>query len=274
MIPIKTLLESKCPVLMGILNLTPDSFSDGHPSANTGFFLDKAEQLIAEGAHVLDIGGESTRPNAEPVSLEEERSRVLPFLKEFRKKYPDFLISLDTKKFALAQECFEYRIDILNDVSFLADGRFIDLVKQSEAYYVLMHSRGDSQTMMGLTDYPEGVAEGISQEFEKKISLLRQKNFPMERLILDPGFGFAKTPAQCVELMKNLPVWQKFKLPLLFGVSRKKFLQEYTGPNEPLNRDEISAELALKAWESGFQIIRTHDVGLTAKHLAFGAFLP
>lgn len=249
---------------MGILNLTPDSFSDGNPSADTGFFLDKAEQLIAEGAHILDIGGESTRPHAKPVSLEEERARVIPFLKIFRKKRPDFLISLDTKKLELAKECLEYRIDILNDVSFLADERFIDLVKQTGVYYVLMHSRGDSQTMMGLTDYPEGVVQGISQDFEKKISLLKQKNFPMEKLILDLGFGFAKTPAQCVELMKDLPVWQKFKLPLLFGVSRKRFLQEYTGPNEPLDRDEISAELAVTAWESGFQVVRTHNVKLLA----------
>lgn len=272
------LLQSKNPIFMGILNLTPDSFSDGNPSAEPGFFLDKAEQLMAEGAHILDIGGESTRSHAKPVSFEEERARVVPFLKIFRKKHPDFLISLDTKKLELAKECLEYRIDILNDVSFLADERFINLVKQSEAYYVLMHSRGDSKTMMGLTEYQEGVVEGISQEFEKKILLLRQNNFPMEKLILDLGFGFAKTPEQCVELMKSLPVWQKFKLPLLFGVSRKLFLQEYTGPNEPLDRDEISAELALKAWESGFQIIRTHDVVLTKKvfgpeHLAFGVIL-
>lgn len=264
---------------MGILNLTPDSFSDGHPSADPGFFLGKAEHLMAEGAHILDIGGESTRPNATPVSLEEERARVLPFLKTFRKKYPDFLISLDTKKFDLAQECLEYRVDVLNDVSFLADERFVDLVKQSGVYYVLMHARGDSQTMTRLTEYPNGVVEDISQEFEKKILFLKQKNFPMEKLILDLGFGFAKTPEQCVELMKNLSVWQKFQLPLLFGVSRKRFLQEYTGPNEPLDRDQISAELALKASQSGFQMIRTHNVTLTKKvfgpeHLAFEPFLP
>lgn len=268
------LLQSKHPIFMGIVNLTPDSFSDGHSSADPSFFLDKAERLMAEGAHILDIGGESTRPNAKPVTLEEERARVLPFLKTFRKKYSDFPISLDTKKFDLAKECLEYHIDVLNDVSFLADERFIDLVKQSGCHYVLMHTRGNSQTMMGLAEYPNGVVEGISQEFEQKISFLKQKDFPMDKLILDLGFGFAKTPAQCVELMKNLSVWQKFKLPLLFGVSRKRFLQEYTGPNEPLDRDRISAELALKAWGNGFQIIRTHNVGLTAKHLAFRAFLP
>lgn len=265
MILIKKLLQSKKPILMGILNLTPDSFSDGNSKADPAFFLDKAEKLISEGADILDIGGESTRPHAKPVSLEEEKSRVLPFLEEFRKKHPDFLISLDTKKFDLAKQCLEYHINILNDVSFLADERFIDLVNQADVYYVLMHSRGDSKSMMGLTEYPEGVVEGILQDFEKKISYLKQKNFPMERLILDPGFGFAKTPEQCVELIENLTVWQKFRLPLLFGISRKRFLEKYTGPSEPRDRDGISAELALQAWQNGFQIIRTHNVALTKK---------
>lgn len=261
------------PILMGILNLTPDSFSDGNASANVDIFLDKAEKLLAEGADILDVGGESTRPNAKAVSLEEERSRILPFLKEFRKRHPDFLISLDTKKWELAKECMEYRIDILNDVSFLADERFIKLVCENNCYYVLMHARGNSETMMGLTDYPEGVVEGISKEFEKKILFLKQKNFPLDRLILDLGFGFAKTPEQCVELIENLSVWKKYKLPLLFGVSRKRFLQHDTGRNDPKDRDPVSAKLAVKAWQNGFQIIRTHNVALTRISLASPVFL-
>lgn len=253
--------------MMGILNLTPDSFSDGQMHATLDFFLKKADTLIEDGADILDIGGESTRPDANPVDLEEERHRVLPFLKEFRKSHPHFPVSLDTQKYELAQECFGYGISILNDVSFLRDERFIDLIKQTECYYVLMHNRGNSKTMMTLTDYPGGVIQGICEEVLGKIDFMLNREVSRDRLILDIGFGFAKNPDQCVALMEHLSLWNHFNLPLLLGISRKRFLQKYAGGCSPQDRDEISAQLSVKACECGFRIFRTHNVRMTKEAL-------
>jgi len=252
---------------MGILNLTPDSFSDGMPQASTRDFLRKATKLINEGCDILDIGGESTRPDAVPVPLKEERKRILDFLNLFRSEHPDFPISLDTKKYELAQEAMTYKIAVLNDVSFLSDSRFLHLAKQYNAYYVLMHTRGTSQNMMQQTSYPEGLKETIHRELTEKLALIEKENFPKDKLIIDLGFGFAKSPEQCVSLCTSLEQWQCFNLPLLFGVSRKRFIQKYTGENEPFARDNQSAKLAKLAYYSGFHIIRTHNVVLTKEVL-------
>lgn len=262
------LLKCDRPILMGILNLTPDSFSDGDPGATVTDFLKRAEGLIRDGADILDIGGESTRPHAGFVDVETEKQRVIPFLKEFRRHHPRFPISLDTKKYEVAREALSFGIQVLNDVSFLSDVRFLDLAYEAGAYYVLMHSRGNSQTMMQLTAYPDGVVQGLKQELSAKLEFIGQTKFPLERLILDLGFGFAKSPDQCVALINHLSIWRTLGQPLLFGVSRKRFLQKYTGENAPAERDRISAELARKAYENGFQIIRTHNVGLTREVLS------
>lgn len=250
---------------MGILNLTPDSFSDGLPDATPDDFLTRARQLIEEGCDLLDIGGESTRPGARVISVEEESSRVLPFLKVFRKEFKKFPLSLDTRKFEVANQAVDYDIQILNDTNFLQDVRFLDLAKQNDLFYILMHCRGTPQEMASLTDYEGGLLPGLFQEFENKIALIRESNFPLENLILDPGFGFAKTLEQCREMMNHLQSWQRFALPLMIGISRKRFLQLYTGGNAPKDRDEISAQLAKIAYENGFSLIRTHNVSLTKK---------
>lgn len=261
--PIKKLLQNNRPVIMAILNLTPDSFSDGIKGASLDVFLNKAERLISEGADIIDIGAESTRPQAEYVNLKEERRRVIPFLKEFRKRHADFPVSLDTKKYEIAREAVKYHIQVLNDVSFLSDERFIDVALKHDLFYVLMHSRGDPQTMMAMTEYPLGTALTIKQDIDNKLNILREKGFCFDRLILDLGFGFAKAPDQCVELMNDLSVWRSYNLPLLLGISRKRFLQKYTGDNQPSERDHVSADLALKAFREGFGLIRTHNVKMS-----------
>ncbi len=264
---ITKLINSQKPIIMGILNLTPDSFSDGQKEASLDYFLKKAKKLIDDGCDILDIGGESTRPDAEFVSLKEEKKRVLPFLKEFRTDYPDFPISLDTKKYELAKEAMPYGIQVINDVSFLSDERLLALAKEHACYYVLMHSRGDSETMMSLTEYPEGVVKGIKKEIEDKLVTIKNRQFPLEHIILDIGFGFAKTPDQCLEIFESLSEWKQFQMKLLLGISRKRFLQKVTGKNEPAQRDQLSAEMAQKAYQSGFQLIRTHNVKLTKQVL-------
>ncbi|EKD52398.1 MAG: hypothetical protein ACD_62C00035G0001 [uncultured bacterium] len=254
---------------MGILNLTPDSFSDGQVNAGIDDFLAKAAQLISEGCAILDVGGESTRPDAKPVSLDEEKRRVLPFLEAFRKQYPDFPVSLDTKKYELAKQAMPYGIQWLNDVSCFSDERFAELVRESDVCYVLMHSRGDAQTMTKLTQYPQGVVEGVALELGLKLERLRHCGVAMSQVVLDLGFGFAKTPEQCLELIESLSGWEKrFDHNLLFGISRKRFLQGLVGEVPPLDRDDISARLAVRAYAAGFDIIRTHNVALTKKYIA------
>ncbi len=254
---------------MAILNLTPDSFSDGSPCATLAENLAKAERLINDGADILDVGGESTRPGADPVTVSDEIQRVKPFVEAFRKRHPDFPISLDTKKAAVAREIAPFKIQIINDVSFLADPQLLKIAAENQCHYVLMHSRGDSQTMTKLTDYGDDVVSTIQREVREKTNLiLNEYDFPRENLILDPGFGFAKTPAQCVALMQNLTVWREFEIPLLFAISRKRFLQYYVGECEARARDFISADLCLKAVQNGFGIIRTHNVKLTRSILS------
>ncbi|MBF0106780.1 MAG: dihydropteroate synthase [Deltaproteobacteria bacterium] len=265
--PISKLLQRQAPVIMGVLNLTPDSFSDGIPHAGLQTFVEKAEALIAEGADIIDVGGESTRPHAESVTLDEEKKRVLPFLEKFRKKFPAFPLSLDTKKYGLALDAVKYTVHILNDVSFLSDPRMLELALQHDCYYILMHSRGDAQTMMNETAYPQGVVDTMMDEINARLTVIKKTKLFPDRVILDLGFGFAKTPDQCVVLMNNLDVWQKYHLPLLLGISRKRFLQKYTGENAPHERDIISAQLALKACGAGFKIIRTHNVKMTREYL-------
>lgn len=261
------LLKSRCPLVMGILNLTPDSFSDGDPGADLPLFLNRAEQMLVDGCNVIDVGGESTRPGASEVTVDEEMQRVLPFLQAFRKRHPDFSLSLDTKKYEVARAAVSYKIDIINDVSFLADERLASLARENDQFYILMHSRGTPQTMMGLTDYPQGLLPTIFSEIDDKLARLENIGFPRDCVILDPGFGFAKTPEQCRGMMDSLPLWQRYGQNLLIGISRKRFLQLYTGENRPQDRDDISAKLALQAVDAGFKIIRTHNAGMMREML-------
>ncbi|MCP5464433.1 MAG: dihydropteroate synthase [Deltaproteobacteria bacterium] len=265
---LRALLQEDRPLIMGILNLTPDSFSDGKPSYPLSLRLLQAEELVEQGADIIDIGGESTRPQADAVSLEEERQRVLPFLQAFRNRHPEVCLSLDTKKPALAKEALAHDIDIINDVGFFSDPGFLALVQNHDVHYVLMHSRGDSQSMMNLCDYGGDVVAGVRAEFQNKLAQMQAQGFPFEKLILDLGFGFAKTAEQNIQLTEDLSPWaQEFSFPWLYAISRKRFLQSLGGGEKAEDRDEISAKLAAKALGQGFKIVRTHNPELTRQHL-------
>lgn len=256
---------------MGILNLTPDSFSDGRPDAGTSEFLARADAIISEGAAILDIGGESTRPGASAVAATDELARVLPFLEAFRSRHPRFPISLDTTKYEVARAAAAYDVAVLNDVSCLADVRLAALARDQGGAYVLMHSRGTPQTMSDMTDYPTGVLDGIWAELESRIKKIKELGLATNNLWIDPGFGFAKTPAQCLELATQLDLWRGFRdrvwprARLMIGVSRKRFLQ--SDANQPWERDEASLRVALNAVEHGFSVVRTHNVALTVAAL-------
>lgn len=270
--------QSHQPLFMGILNVTPDSFSDGKPKASIEDFLTQAEGLIGDGAHILDVGGESTRPykaigglktggsRDDKVSTQEECDRVLPFLEAFRKKNPEFPISLDTKKLAVAKAAEKYSIQIVNDVSCVEDPDLARWTLEQNKIYVLMHSRKKKNVpLIDQTDYLEGVVVQILKELKQELKFLENLTSDKSRLWIDPGFGFAKTPEQCVEVMNHLTEFLSLDHPVLVGLSRKKFLQLYGAPEEPSLRDQITAELNLKALNQGCQIIRTHNVALTKR---------
>lgn len=253
---------------MAILNVTPDSFSDGRPGASVDDFVSQARSLIEEGADILDVGAESTRPGAAAVDVQAELGRVLPFLKAFRKEFPGFPVSLDTKKPEVLLEALPYKIDIWNDVSFLSNPKTLSALKEFKGIYVLMHSRGDSQTMGQMTDYQPHLVQGICSEIKAKLKDLQKAGLSNDRIWLDLGFGFAKTPEQCVQMIDQLRefTWPEFNY--VFGISRKRFLQQYTGENQPLERDLISAELVIKALQAGQRVIRTHNIVLTKQMIS------
>jgi dihydropteroate synthase len=256
------------PQLMGILNATPDSFSDGRPEASVNDFVDTVSSLIDAGADIIDIGGESTRPGSLSVSTDEEIKRVIPLIQKIRDKFPDISISLDTRKYEVAKEAVSLGIQMINDTSFAADLRLPQLAKESKIPYVLMHSRSEPDDMMNHTDYGESLLQTLENEVNEKLQvLLNEVGLTKDEIILDPGFGFAKTPAQCQFMMAHLNFWKRFDVSLMFGVSRKRFLQQYIGTAEPVKRDEVSAMMAKVAARKGFMYLRVHNVAMTKEFI-------
>ena len=249
--------------IMGILNCTPDSFSDGGEFFSKEDALKQARRLVEEGADILDIGGESTRPGAQAVSYEEERARVIPVLKELRLEFPQVLLSLDTQKASLADEALELGVDIINDVSGLRDSEMLRVLSKFKKSVVLMHMRGDPQTMQKDTKY-ENVVEEILLFFEEKIKELEAQG--IQDIILDPGIGFGKGLKENIELLRNLEVFRSLGYPVLIGVSRKSFLGKITG-SEVHEREEETLSAQLFALMKGADIIRSHNVHAAKKSL-------
>ncbi|MDD5226106.1 MAG: dihydropteroate synthase [Candidatus Omnitrophica bacterium] len=246
-------------LLMGILNITPDSFSDG------GRFLDpeaacaQAVRLVEEGADILDLGAESTRPGALPVTDKEELERLLPVLKRVRKE-TSVPLSIDTVRPEIAKKCLEAGADIINDVSGLRrSGReMAKAVKEFGAGIVLMHSRGTPQTMQTLAEYGEVTAD-VMTELRESIRIATDAGIDRESIVVDPGLGFAKTMEQNLEIMKNLGVFHGLELPVALGPSRKSFIGQVTG-REVDEREFGTAACVASAVMNGIQIVRVHDV--------------
>lgn len=253
--------------IFGILNLTPDSFSDGDAQASPEDFFWRARALIDDGADVLDIGAESTRPESQSISDDEEWERLRDFLILFRQNYPHFPLSLDTKKYSVAVKAMAYGVNYINDVSFLNDVRLLHLAKEADIKYILMHTRGNHHDMHKNTDYGLNFLSTLRSEIHEKLLQIRKEDFSFDHLILDPGFGFAKNKEQCVDMMSQLDFWREFNLNLMLGISRKRFLQHYIGETEPKQRDEISARLGADSLTFGFTNFRVHNVAMTKKFL-------
>lgn len=246
------------PRVMGVLNITPDSFSDG------GRYLDPAEaerralQLQSEGAHLIDVGGESSRPGSRPVSVREELKRVVPVLKRLRGRINP-PVSIDTCKYDIASAAFDNGAEILNDISALrSDRRMARLVARQKAAVVLMHLRGEPRTMQDDTRYDDLVRE-IRAFLERAVERALEAGIERERIVIDPGFGFGKNAAQNLELLARLDEFCTLGVPVLVGVSRKSFIGQLL--DEPADR-RLSGSLAsaVVAAMKGASIIRAHDV--------------
>lgn len=251
------LLDLSTPVVMGILNATPDSFyAESREKSTTGAF-DKAAKMIEAGAQIIDIGGYSTRPGADEISINEEIDRIVPIIQEIRKRFPETAISIDTFRSSVAEAAILSGANIINDVSgFEIDPAIIDVAAKHKVPYVLMHMRGTPKTMQSLTDY-DNLFKDISLYFSEKIE--RLKSAGVNDIILDPGFGFAKTIEQNHELLQNLEAFHLFEKPILAGLSRKSMIYKKLGitPEESLNGTIALNAVAL---QKGAKLLRVHDV--------------
>jgi dihydropteroate synthase len=245
------------PIIMGILNLTPDSFFDGGKYNNEPQIITQVEQMINDGASIIDVGGYSTRPGAETVSEEEELQRVLPIVKLLKANFRDIIISIDTFRSEVAKKCIEAGADLINDISGgTLDDNLFDTVADLNVPYVLMHIKGTPQNMQDNPTYTDVVKE-VKDYFTKKIDQLNAKG--VTNIILDPGFGFGKTVEHNYELLKHLDQFQSFGLPVLAGLSRKSMINKVLGttPEEALNGTTVLNTIAL---QKGASILRVHDI--------------
>jgi dihydropteroate synthase len=251
------LLSFELPVVMGILNVTPDSFFDGGKRHTIDETFRHAEKLLLEGADMIDIGAFSSRPGAKMISAQEEIDGAMPIVERITKNFPDIILSIDTFRADVARACVEGGVHIVNDISGGAiDEDMFATVADLQVPYILMHMRGTPQTMQQLTDY-EDIATDIAVYFGDKIAELRALG--VKDIVLDPGFGFSKTVAQNYELLMRLDELQYFDLPILGGISRKSLIYKKLNvtPEEALNGTTALNTLLL---ERGAHILRVHDV--------------
>ncbi len=257
------LIDFSTPKVMGILNVTPDSFfeksrySVGRHSAHNQSIIDKVGEMIVQGATFIDIGGYSTRPHAIDISIAEELDRVLPVIGIINKNFPEIAISIDTFRSEVARKAVEVGASIINDISGgNLDENMFQTVADLKVPYILMHSRGNPETMSQLNDYQELTLDVIT-ELQQKVYQLHQLR--VKDIIIDPGFGFAKNAAQGFEMMLNLAAFKIMDLPLLVGISRKSMIWRTLNitANEALNG---TTALNMYALMQGAKILRVHDV--------------
>ena len=252
--------------IMGILNVTPDSFSDGGQYSDFQSAITQADELITAGADILDVGGESTRPFADPVSSQEELDRVIPVIKAIRQKN-NLTISIDTTKAVVAREALQAGANIINDVSALRkDPDMIGVVRQSSAPVIIMHMQGTPSDMQIKPVYDDVVAE-IIDFFKERIAWITDQGIDRNRLIIDPGIGFGKTLTHNLSLIKHLDEFSCLNLPLLLGHSRKRFLGTITGVPAEKERDLATAVVAALCATKNIAIIRVHNVAATRQAL-------
>lgn len=263
-----TLQDSPKTNIMGILNLTPNSFSDGGEFVEIDKAINHAVDMIEAGANVIDIGAQSTKPKTDLVSVVYEIEKVTPIVTALKTAFPHIQISVDTMSLGCAKAAIEAGADIINDVSFLKNEEFINICREADKKLVIMHSRGDSYTMDDLTSY-EDVVDEVFRELHQKTSFALECGLKRENIIVDVGFGFAKNTCQNFALLKRIYEFKSLGFPVLAGVSRKRFLQDVINTKEPKDADIQSMLAASWLMQNEIEYIRTHNVDLTMQALKF-----
>jgi dihydropteroate synthase len=251
------IIDLSTPKIMGILNITPNSFYDGGKYSLENNAIAQVEIMLNEGATFIDIGAYSSKPNAEFVSEEEELSRIIPVVKALIKEFPKALLSIDTFRSSVAQECLNNGAALINDISAGSlDEKMMEVIASNKVPYIMMHLRGTPQTMQNQTNYEHLINE-ILTYFSDKIN--KARNLGINDLIIDPGFGFAKTTDQNYEILSNLELLKVLELPILAGISRKSMIYKTLDINaeEALNGTTVLNTIAIT---KGASIIRVHDV--------------
>ncbi len=258
--------DTGTPIIMGVLNMTPDSFSDGGEFLDADAALHHAKQMVEEGASIIDIGGESTRPGAEEVDPQEEWDRIGQTIG--RLAADGICVSVDTRHAFVARQAIDAGASIINDVSGFRDPEMVALAAGCDAGVVVMHMKGEPSTMQDSPEYEDVVAE-VKDYLAAQASMLEEAGVSRDRICVDPGPGFGKTPSQTIELMRNLHELVHLGYPVMVAVSRKRFIARAYGidDEDPKARDEASAQEALMACELGASVVRTHNVAATVKAL-------
>ena len=251
------LIDLSTPKVMGILNVTPDSFYDGGNYTNDTLVLNQVERMINEGATFIDVGAYSSRPGADFVSEDEELKRLIPIVDLILKHFPDILLSIDTFRSTIAKTAIEHGAVLINDISAgHLDDDMLEVIAALQVPYILMHMRGTPQTMQSLTDY-EDLTKDVLKYFSER--LRKARTLGIIDLICDPGFGFAKTTEQNFELLNNLDIFKTFELPTLVGLSRKSMIYKSLNIDSEQALNGTTA-LHMVALEKGASILRVHDV--------------
>ncbi len=252
-----TLIDLSAAKVMGILNITPDSFYDGGKYKDPRSILNQTEKMLTEGATFIDVGAYSSRPGADHIGEDEELLRILPILQLLSTKFPEAILSVDTFRSRVAKECLESGAALINDISggFL-DPKILDVIADFQVPYILMHMKGTPQNMKEKTDYKDILKEVIHY-FAERVSLAREKK--INDIVIDPGFGFSKTAQQSFTLLRHLDLLKALELPVLVGVSRKSMIYRTlkTTPQHALNG---TTALHMVALQNGANVLRVHDV--------------
>lgn len=251
-------IDLSSPKIMGVLNATPDSFSDGGEYNELQSAMKRIEQMVSQGASIIDIGGESTRPGSDPVAKQKELARVLPIIEKAVSAFPDTLFSIDTTKYRVADEALKRGVHFVNDISGMQkEPRLVNLCIEYGAGYILMHSQGDPKTMQDDPTYDDVVTE-IYQFFEQQLTKAKEKG--LQNIIIDPGIGFGKTLDHNLKFIADLDIFQNLGCPVLIGASRKSMIGSILGDRSVDDRVTGSVAVHYHAMMQGANIIRVHDV--------------
>lgn len=245
--------------VMGIINITDNSFYSGSRVSHVEDALKRAEKMVEEGALILDIGGESTHPGSDRVPVEEEIKKVAPVVEAIKKRYPETLISVDTFNLATSKAAYDSGMDILNDITSLKSEGMAEFIAKKKLPVILMHMKGEPKTMQLAPHYDDVVKE-VLDYFQERIDYATSKGIERDRLILDPGIGFGKGYQHNIDLIKNIEALKKFDLPILLAVSRKGFIGKTLGDVPAQDRLEGTLAISVFAAERDIEMVRVHDV--------------